>query len=149
MIDLPSPQRSYLSDDRLEDTLRAFFRSEMPDPWPVLKAPELPRYPQPVVRPWWKRTGRLALAASVGLLLIGYLALARGFPRSHETRSHIDGANIGAVPSVHPRKGVGPPPKNLIRMQTPDGRPVVIEEMKGRDGWFLKAQFAGEPKENR
>ena len=121
----------------------------MPDPWPVLKAPELPRE-TPVLRPWWKRTGRFALAASVLLMLLGYLALASGFPRSSGTGAaglERQNEDIGYVPSLHQKRPVG---KNLVHMQTPDGKPVLIEESKGSDGrLFFKARYTGDLKEKR
>jgi hypothetical protein len=131
--------------------LRAFFRAEMPDPWPLPPATELPCH-LAVERPWWKRTGRVALAASVGLILIGYLALASGFPRSAVVGPSgltPEGGSIGKEQLLSPKR-LGPRPKNLIRMQTPDGRPVLIEESKGNDGrFFLKAEFTTEPKGKR
>jgi hypothetical protein len=127
--------------DGLDGALRSFFRAEMPDPWPVMSAPELP--PQAaVVRPWWKRGGRFALAASIALMLVGYLALARGFPRSEGVRPDVLDRvipPIGDKPSLHPRRPVG---TNLIRM------PVLIEESKGRDGWSFKI-YTETPKEKR
>jgi hypothetical protein len=147
MNDLRVPRR--MPDDRVDEMLRTFFRAEMPDPWPVLEAPELP--PQTLVlRPWWKRTGRFALAASVLLMLLGYLALASGFPRSSGTGSgglERQNGEIGNLRTLDPKRPVG---KNLIHMQTPDGKPVLIEESKGSDGrLFFKARYTREPQEKR
>jgi hypothetical protein len=129
-----------MPDDRLDGMLRAFFRAEMPYPWPELKAPELP--PQAVVvRPWWKRTGRFALAAAVVLLMIGYLALANNFPRPNGDGSggleRVNGP-IGDR-QTHQPKQAG---KNVIRM------PVLIEEIKGRVGWQFKV-YTEQAKEKR
>ena len=62
-----------------EDLLRAFFRAEMPEPWPELKRPE-PRV-LPFVRPqrasrFAGTRSRLALAASVAILLVGSWSLS-------------------------------------------------------------------------
>ncbi len=128
MNDLRLPSDSYTSDC-LEGALRTFFRAEMPDPWPVLRAPELPR--EPLARPWWKRSGRLALAASVVLMLIGYLAVARSFPRSDGVRQNV----------LEPASGtIGQKPS--LRM------PVLIEERKEGDGWSFKV-YTGNTKEKR
>lgn len=71
-------------DDDLDEALFAFFRSEMPHPWPRLKLPEgatappvRPAQPAPAPsrRPWF-RSPRFALAASVALLIAGYAVLS-------------------------------------------------------------------------
>ena len=137
MNDLRSPRN--LSDDRVDKMLRTFFREEMPDPWPVLKAPEMPAPAPAVLRPWWKRTGRLALAASVGLMLVGYLTLASRFPRSgvDSGLKRAVSENIGELRPLHQT-----PRKNLIHM------PVLIEESKGKDGWSFKV-YTGDVEEKR
>ena len=63
----------HLPDD-LEGLLRAFFRAEMPDPWPTLPAPAAAPRRGPLGR------SRLALAASVAFLLIGQLSLCGTLP---------------------------------------------------------------------
>jgi hypothetical protein len=56
--------------------LRAFFRAELPDPWPHFRK-----------RSWTAARSRLALAATVGLLLLGTLLLSGQFhgspPETH------------------------------------------------------------------
>ena len=71
--------------DDLDEALFAFFRSEMPNPWPQLKLPSripsappvrLPTaVPSPSRRPWF-RSPRFALAASVTLLIGGYAVMS-------------------------------------------------------------------------
>jgi hypothetical protein len=66
--------------DDLDEVLFAFFRSEMPQPWPAMNRPNRmppappvrPAQPLPVAsrRPWF-RSPRFALAASVALLIGG------------------------------------------------------------------------------
>jgi RNA polymerase sigma-70 factor, ECF subfamily len=78
------PQESRPEVDAL---LRDYFESEMPRPWPAFKAP--------ITKPvsWSRYTGRLALAASVALLVAGYLTLAGFFPRTQSPTGidHIGG----------------------------------------------------------
>jgi len=60
--------------DEIDGLLRAFFRAELPDPWPVLKPPaddENPVAVRKTGRTWAMMRSRLALAASIGLLLVG------------------------------------------------------------------------------
>jgi hypothetical protein len=77
-------------DDR-EALLRAFFRAELPHPWPNLSPPEPAAMParnglarQKALGRWLPALGagvrsRLALAATVGLLLLGTLLLSGRF----------------------------------------------------------------------
>ena len=60
--------RPGLGGDDLDRVLRGFFRAEMPRPWPE---PRTPRAVTPPARSY----SRWALAASVGLLLLGSWAL--------------------------------------------------------------------------
>jgi len=63
----------------LDRLLRRFFLAEMPSPWPVMPVPASESAPRsrPAARPWWFRSrSRLALAASVGLLMVGSWNLA-------------------------------------------------------------------------
>ncbi len=143
MNDLRTPRSPRLSDDDLDGMLRAFFQSEVPRPWPVLGAPEIPQPTPLAIRPWWKRTGRFAVAASVALMLAGYLTLAGGFPRFRETPAEDSRPLIKMGP-------IGSQPVRIRRAHTPDGREVLIWEQKENDGRFiLKAQFTKDPKEKR
>jgi hypothetical protein len=71
-----------LKTHNVDDLLRSYFRAEMPEPWPEMRAPApiLPLAAPAQRKTWWRRAGRLAIAASVALMLIGYLALASLFP---------------------------------------------------------------------
>ncbi len=61
--------------DDLDVLLRTFFQSEMPNPWPKMKAPASR------VAPRRSRVrSRLALAASVGFLMVGSWALSARLP---------------------------------------------------------------------
>ena len=63
--------------------LRAFFKAQMPDPWPSAEAPPPRRVaPPPAARPskqWPLMRSRLALAASVALLVGALLFVAQAF----------------------------------------------------------------------
>jgi hypothetical protein len=66
--------------DELDEVLSAYFRSQMPAPWPRLKLDsQRVRPAQPMLsvsrRPWF-RSPRFALAASVALLIGGYALLS-------------------------------------------------------------------------
>jgi hypothetical protein len=67
--------------DELDGLLRTFFQAELPDPFPSLEAPA-PRAavlsPRPARSGWNLFRSRLALAASVALLVAGPLFLPHG-----------------------------------------------------------------------
>src|SRR5438270_7739590 len=75
------------SGDDLDGLLRAFYRAQLPSPWPALKAPPPPaaRRPAPGPRGWplWRR--RLALAASAALLVVAALLLSGQFADTGKT----------------------------------------------------------------
>jgi hypothetical protein len=77
---LDSPMRGSPGDD-IDGLLRSFFRSEMPDPWPAVTVPEeaptVLRRPMPAHSSLFR--SRLALAASVALLLVGPWMLSGSF----------------------------------------------------------------------
>ena len=70
---------SGLSPDHVDGLLQSFFKKELPDPWP---APGMfVRSPGNIRRaPWLGSYKRLALVASVALLLFSYVTLAARFP---------------------------------------------------------------------
>jgi hypothetical protein len=93
--------------DELDTLLRAFFQSELPHPWPALPLPETEAPARPVVpftppaasHPWVPVHSRLALAASVGLLLAGSWFLAGQFQPA-------DSGDLPPRPdAVYPAKG--------------------------------------------
>jgi hypothetical protein len=75
------PTNGQGSSDAYEELLRAFFRAEMPDPWPAFERPQ-PRillFPRPQLASRGRFAGiksRLALAASVVILLVSSWLLA-------------------------------------------------------------------------
>lgn len=82
------------SDD-LDEMLSAFYKSEMPHPWPALQLPAA-EATLPLVRSERKLpslwNSRFALAASVALLLLGTLLLSGAF-RTNASRP--EGTNNG------------------------------------------------------
>jgi hypothetical protein len=75
----PSRRGGPQSPDNVDDILRAFFRRQMPDPWPSPEAAPLRRVaPAPARRRPLLRS-RLALAASVALLAGTLLLVAQAF----------------------------------------------------------------------
>ena len=68
--------------DELDGLLRGYFQAEMPDPWPSLEAPA-PRHALPAMPPSGRKAfwgSRLALAASLALLLGGSVFLSGSLP---------------------------------------------------------------------
>jgi hypothetical protein len=120
--------------DELDALLRDFFRSEVPQPWPEFAAPE----PAPILpltrpaRPWISVRSRVALAASVGLLLTGSLLL----PLSENSIG--DPAGRGAViGDIHN------PPFKRSNVRTPDGVEFEMKEFlrEGKDGPEIRIDF--------
>jgi hypothetical protein len=75
--------------DEIDVRLRQFFQAEMPDPWPKLT---LPQEPSAALVParwrgWTLLRSRLALAASVGLLVGGHVLLSNSFRGDDRTRA--------------------------------------------------------------
>ena len=60
--------------------LSRYFKQELPHPWPSCEALDRPTAVQPQ-RQRWLNSSHLALAASVALLVLGYLLLAGAFPQ--------------------------------------------------------------------
>jgi anti-sigma factor RsiW len=71
--------------EEIDGLLRAFFRAELPHPWPAMKAPAAPTAPArpaPSRPALWR--SRLALAASVAVLALGALFLPGPAPRESQ-----------------------------------------------------------------
>lgn len=139
MNDLQNPRfRDVLArrPDHLDDLLRRFFRSEMPDPWP--EPPQFSAAPRPQGQPsqpprrrrWFPQSGRLALAAAISFFLVGYLLLSACFPESPVP---------GLVP-VRPDIGLTEPkrpqPKQFIPIQD-------VVPMRGGKAQIDGVQFRG------
>ncbi len=89
----PSPMKP---GDDLDGLLRAFFRSQMPQPWPASQAPRSLNVP--AARPASSRhplmRSRYTLAASVALLLLGSLFLPSRFTQTSKSDGNPGGAPI-------------------------------------------------------
>jgi hypothetical protein len=88
--------------------LSAFFRSEMPNPWPKAPAP-VRSIPAPAPAPeadrprrFWMISPSWSMAAAVALMLAGYTWLAGQFPQPQDTRSDglppMTGMKVGITP---------------------------------------------------
>jgi len=79
----PVPRGGAQPPDDVDDLLRAFFKAQMPKSWPAPDVPASRRAASlPVARPvkgWPLMRSRLAVAASVALLVGGSLLLAEAF----------------------------------------------------------------------
>jgi hypothetical protein len=74
-------------DDEIDGLLRAFYRAQVPHPWPAWKAPAagprtVPVLPAPRPALW---RSRFALAASVALLALSSLFLPGKAPREPQS----------------------------------------------------------------
>jgi hypothetical protein len=87
---------SPLSTDDVDGVLRAFFKAQMPAPWPSLKVPPIVAK---TAKGWPMMRSRLALAASVGLLALGLSSLAGAFHGRNvpsEQRIRVDSPSASA-----------------------------------------------------
>ena len=114
------------SSDELDGMLRSFFRAEVPDPWPTMKFPEAVVKLHKPRRSTWLRIGpRLAVAASVAFLLLGYLALGSMFPKHQQSGLENIGPTIG--------KKDNRPVHRLVPIITPKGHKYIMEEEANPD----------------
>jgi hypothetical protein len=99
--------------DELDGLLSAYFRAEMPNPWPAVAVPEtsegskapvvldLPAEPAPQEPSWSLFRSRLALAASVALLIAGSFFLGGRFtddPSLNGSAGKAEKRNYGTLP---------------------------------------------------
>jgi hypothetical protein len=97
-------QRGTLPEGELDGLLRAYFRHQMPAKWPA--PPQLePRHP--VIVPLEPRRPRLrqrlALAAAIGLFLLGYLGLSQVYPDLPGFQPFQTGPRFAGQPLDAPR----------------------------------------------
>jgi hypothetical protein len=155
MNDLHSPPASggpSRHPEDLDGLLRRFFRAEMPHPWPA--APTLPR-PQAALpprkrqtrRPWLPFSMRFAVAASVALLVIGYLALAGQFSTTAKARGSRPEDTYGKKDSprnVPPSlKGFQVPGQKKAGSDRPlQLRPLIVP---GQNGGRIRVERSSSP----
>lgn len=91
-----------LPQDRVDGLLHSFFKSELPEPWPVLGIATVSDR-----RAFWLRPYRhLALVASLALFLLSYVVLAARFPVQPEPGVGLDrNHTIGFKQRVPTRRG--------------------------------------------
>ena len=82
--------------DDMDSFLRAFYKAQMPHPWPSLAAPSPRRTAARPAKGWPLMRSRLAVAASVGLLAVGSLLLAGAF----QGRSNVPSGPAITFPSA-------------------------------------------------
>jgi hypothetical protein len=144
-----NPEGGRPAGDELDGLLRAYFRAEMPDPWPAAPVPERanerlvltlpPAREEAAPRHSSLFRSRLALALSVALLILGALLLGGRF--TLEPTGDLDGANLRPSSAARLEYG-GSRPGNGVKIeswleQPPDGptdlkifvEPVPLEKM--------------------
>ena len=137
---LPVTQNGSHTARDVDALLRDYFRAQMPEPWPEVDVPAT----LPLVQPrskWLRAFPRLALAASIVLLLLGYVALGGLFPK--ESTNALD----QMAPEIGTREGLTPPK----RVKTPRGQDALIKEqtIPGEPLPILHLQLPAGPKANR
>ena len=135
----------------LDRRLRALFRAQMPHPWPPAPATSSrPAAPPPAAKPrtrWPLLRTRLALAASVALLVTGLLFLAGAFPgrpTSPEAGLPVIGttANSGNDANQHPT-----PPTVTFSPDTGSPIKLQVDEslIQGPSGTMLRVDVKDLP----
>jgi hypothetical protein len=123
------PQSFGQPADDLDGLLREFYEAEMPDPWPSLRPPMAsPSQPsRSRGRPWGLFRSRLALAASVGLLVVGQLFLSGTFRTDDLPASGRGGDDTAGKPQRvrYHKTFIG-----IERQINPDGTPGPAQVKK-------------------
>jgi hypothetical protein len=127
MTELLSRGRPHHDVDGL---LRSFFEKETPDPWPGVGVPECKDARK---RPALLNYPRLVLAASIVLMLVGYLKLAEMLPPERAQglapdRSRMIGSRPGIKHERVPIRGGG---EALLSEEViPGGIIINVQELK-------------------
>jgi hypothetical protein len=132
--------------DEMDRLLYAFMREEMPDPWPMMKAPAQPApAPLPMKSRGWPRLSgsRFALAATVTLCLVGSLLLIHLFPGDSSR-----GMERTATENIGPKFNISPQGHGwkLSKEKTPGGRTVKVWEKGNLEKGFT-IRLEPEPEE--
>ncbi len=115
-----------------DDLLRAFFRAEMPAPWPTFEVPEpatlsITRSRTAPIGLLTRTRSRVALAASIAILLLGSWLLSGAFPRDCRpaagsqagwSKPTEPGVNSGLPDTATPQFKTGPLPAHPMPMDT-------------------------------
>jgi hypothetical protein len=144
-MNVVSPQ-PVLPDDEVDAQLRAFFQGEMPNPWPAFQPPQarsqarLRPFPAPQPKRRLLLRSRLALAASVGLLIFSGLMLPGRFPGARPEIG-VKGGDASHQPPHAPGKsgspGTEPDPKPRSTLFLEQGNEggrigIIVEGAPGR-----------------
>jgi hypothetical protein len=131
----PVSSRFRQPPEEIDGLLRAWLRSEMPDPWPA--PPALPEPPARLALPrtarWFHLGSRFALAATLAACLVGSLVLASLFPSlaPPANKPTLDDTNIGRA--------------IIIKTTSPDGHPVKVEEKKAGNTVLIRVELDDMP----
>jgi hypothetical protein len=140
------------NDEALDALLGAFFKAEMPAEWPAFQPPRPRVLPFRPAAPPAKRRGfflsRVALAASVALLLLAAWLMPRGplsstaDPTKFRTGAPTAGDKAPPIPEIFPvpddkdkkasEKGGPDNVKSSLRLEQKDGRGTIridVEEL--------------------
>src|SRR5262245_55622026 len=111
------------SPDDLDGLLRAYFRTEMPDPWPALRPPPSAAAPPPPSRrlPWGSRS---ALAASVALLWLGHLALSSSWKPLESSAVRPVPVEVGLKPGTPRHRPLTPEAQRKPGALPPSPMPI-------------------------
>jgi hypothetical protein len=119
--------------DQLDGLLHRFYRAQWPDPWPAAPrvASECKTTPVPrqlsMVR-FFRPPARVAVAACVALLVIGYVALQSWFPDPRARPTNAGKVDLKSNEFARPLLKTG---HSLDR--TPSGQPVGVDVQKSPD----------------
>jgi len=124
--------------DDLGNALRAFFRSEMPQPWPKMKLPTQERviapFPPPTAskKSWprrWLFNSRTALAAALGVLIVGHLLLSDTLkPKA------LDPLDGGPPTTADPRLTRPTDADRVKQVPAPEDPDVILDESLIQNG---------------
>jgi hypothetical protein len=127
-------QNGRSSEDELDGLLRAFFQAELPHPWPSPEQPALRNAILPMrspVRRFPMLRSRLALAASVALLVAGPLALSAYFTGGNNGGPDNSGRN-GSNTATATHQAPGGPGETGFELIQKDG--VTWIKVDGKPG---------------
>ncbi len=127
------------SPDDIDDLLQAFFRSELPAPWPALANPGGGTGQAGLPRRKLLFWSRFTLAAAVAFLVIGYWSLASRFPAPR--------TDSGATISQDQDLGVkGNRLRGKAVERTRHGGEAVLKWEQSPDGLFMHIEETSPPR---
>ncbi len=119
--------------DQLDGMLTDYFRSKVPETWPVCPNVEAALPPTLPLKPrqGFGSLGRLALAAAISFLVVGYLALASMFPRGAPRGLDVTDPHLSDRPTIERvRIPSGP---DAILWQDRSEREIIIKMYDVKD----------------